>query len=129
MINFIEHLEGLIVSKIAVARGVLTLFRLEAKLAGLNIVPLLTSLAVLIALCLSTWLTVMVLIGYLITLLIGPLLAMITVLLLNAVALFFVGISLSSCIKQMSFEKTRALLSNQQSEGSHELAKRTTKIH
>ncbi|ASQ45331.1 hypothetical protein [Legionella clemsonensis] len=128
MINFIEHLEGVIASKMATAKGMYTLFKLEAQLAGLNIVPLLVSIGALIALCFSGWLTLMVLISYLLMLLIGPLLAIITVLILNIIALFIAIRSLASCIRQMSFEKTRALLTNQPKE-THELTKTTTAIH
>ncbi|WP_045106548.1 hypothetical protein [Legionella hackeliae] len=127
MMNFIEHLEGFFASKIAATKGMYTLFKMEAQLAGLNIVPLLLSLGALIALCFSGWLTFMVLIAYLLMFLMNPLLAIIVVLLLNIIALFFVIRSLASCIKQMSFEKTRALLANQPRD-SYELTKKTTRL-
>ncbi|KTD13401.1 hypothetical protein [Legionella jamestowniensis] len=128
MINFIEHLEGIITSKIATAKGMYTLFKLEAQLAGLNIVPLLISLGALVALCFSGWLTFIVLIGYLLMFLISPLLAIIIVFILNIIALIITAKRIASCIRQMSFEKTRALLTNQPKE-SHELAKTTTALH
>ncbi|KTD19951.1 Uncharacterised protein [Legionella lansingensis] len=127
--GFIEHLEGLIVSKYAVAKGLFTLFKLEAKLAGLNVVPFLIMLGAFIALCFSAWLTLMILLGYLILLLVGPLMAMILMLVLNIVALIFVVKSLTSCVRQMSFEKTRALLTKYQSKDGYELTKRNTEFH
>ncbi|WED43697.1 hypothetical protein [Legionella cardiaca] len=128
MMNFIEHLERLIFGKIAVAKGLMTLLQLEAKLAGLNIVPLLLSIGALMALFFSGWLTVMVLIGYWLTFWFGFLIALIVILLLNIIALFLVIKSLISCIRQMSFEKTRALLRDH-SKDSHELTKKITKRH
>ncbi|WP_126320091.1 hypothetical protein [Legionella jordanis] len=128
MIKFIDHLEGLIVSKYTLGKALFSLFKLEARLAKLNIVPFLASIGALIALCFSGWLTLMVLIGYLIMLLTGPLLAIVITLFLNLIALWLTVKSLSSCIKQMSFEKTRALLSYQPGE-SHELTKTDTELH
>lgn len=127
--NFIEHLEGLITSKVARAKGLIKLFELEAQLASLNIVPLCVSLGALIAFFFTTWLTVMVLIGYLLMLLVGPLLSIIIVLLLNIVALLLIIKNLSACIKEMTFEKTRAFLVNNSGEEHHELAKKTKKLN
>ena len=108
--NFIEQLEGLVSSRIAVAKGIWTLLKLEAKLARLNVVPLLIAFGAMAALLITTWLTLMLLIGYLVTVVTGGYLAVgiIVVLLIN---IGFVGYTLkwiSACIQRMSFERTRS---------------------
>lgn len=126
MMNFINHLEGFVSSKIAVTKGLFTLIKLEAKLAGLNVYPLLIKLSALIALFFSVWLTAMLLLGYSIMLVFGHfLIAIIGVLLVNVGLLIIVLKSLATSLKQMSFEKTRACLSHFQPKDTYELTKRT----
>ncbi|MDI9818180.1 MULTISPECIES: hypothetical protein [unclassified Legionella] len=127
MINFIEHLEGLIASKVALSKGLFTLLKLEARLAGLTVYPLLINLGMLIALCFSTWLTAVFLAGYIIMLFAGMLAAIITVLLVNLLMLFFIIKRLILCLRHMSFEKTRALL--HQPKDGYELTQGTTEFH
>lgn len=129
MKNFITHLEGLIGSKVAMAKDGLALLKLEAKLAGLNIMPLLINLALFVALFFSTWLMFMILIGYGITLLLDPIRAFFITFFLNICVLGFVLKKIFSCINQMSFQKTRALLSHKQHKDNHALAKKNTEIN
>lgn len=111
----IEHLEGLFSSKLEIARGILTLFKLEAKLAGMNIFPLIISLCVLIAVVLSFWLTLMILIGYLIVILSKQnLIAIISVLAINLVLTLFILKNLKDRLDQMSFKHTRRCLEKPQ---------------
>jgi hypothetical protein len=129
MMKFINHLEGLLVSKYTIAKALLTLFKLEAKLAGLNIAPLLISIGAITALCFSGWLLLVMLIAYPIMLLLNPFVALFIIFALNVLALGFAVKSLMLCVKQMSFEKTRALLTQYQPKESHELTQRINEIH
>ncbi|WP_419420590.1 hypothetical protein ACNVED_04615 [Legionella sp. D16C41] len=124
--KFFEHLEGLISSKIEFAKNFWALFKLEAKLAGLNIYPLFINLALLPILLLTIWFSTMTLIGYIVAVLSGHVwLGIVAVLLLNAIILAIVVKRLISNVRQMSFEKTRACFVNHKVRGAHELQERT----
>lgn len=129
MRNFINHIEGYFSSKFNLGKGIIHLIKLEAKLAGFNIVPLLISFAVLIALCFSGWLILMLLIGYILLLVVGPLPTLIIILVLNGGGLFWAVKSLLSCVKQMSFEKTREFLLKHQMKDNHELTQGSKELH
>lgn len=125
--KFLEHLEGLISSKIEVAKGIWTLFRLEAKLAGLTLYPLFINLALLPILLLTIWFSTMVLVGYIVAVLSGyTWIGIVAVLLLNTVILAIVVKRLMTNVRQMSFEKTRACFTSNKVRNAHELQDRDT---
>ncbi|STX28341.1 Uncharacterised protein [Legionella beliardensis] len=124
--KFIEHLEGLISSKIELAKGIWTLFKLEAKLAGLNIYPLFLNLALLPILLLTIWFSAMALVGYIVAVLSDYVwMGIVAILLLNAIILAIVVKRLITNARQMSFEKTRACFTSNKVRDAHELQKRT----
>lgn len=112
--KFIEHLEGLVSSKIEVAKGVWTLFKLETKLVGLSILPLIVCLGLLVAILITCWLAVMILIGYLVVYFTGGFIlsGIISVILLNIVLFLITTKYISVCLYRMSFARTRACLTN-----------------
>lgn len=125
--KFIEHLDGLVSSKIEIAKGIYTLFKLEAKLAGMNIYPLLFSLCLLIPIVLTLWLSLMVLIAYLMFVLTDmTLIAIITVLILNLGISIYLIKNLKGCLQQMSFKNTRACFDKPQLSDTHESTKEKT---
>jgi hypothetical protein len=128
--NFFEHLQGLFSSRIDIAKGIWTLIKLEARLAGLAIFPLLINIGLLIALILTTWSAVLLLVGYFITLAFNGsvLLGMISVLILNSITLLLVFKRLSTSIRDMSFEKTRACLAGNNLRDAYEPPEQTTGI-
>lgn len=128
--NLFNSVGGLISSRLGFAKDIFTLFRLEAKLAGLNLYSVLISIISSLVLLLSIWITVVILIGYLVLFLGGNIIvALFTVLLLNCLLLALILRLLAIRLKQMSFEKTRACLNNQPIKDNHELPRRITKSH
>ncbi|MFA5960299.1 MAG: hypothetical protein WC785_07260 [Tatlockia sp.] len=124
--HFFEHVEGYISSKITLAREIMTLARLEAQLAGLNVVPLLLHASLLLALILSLWPTVLVLIGYLLFLLTHKLyVSILGVLLINLAGLFYLGKSSKKHLKTMRFERTRESLAYLKQKDANESTKET----
>jgi hypothetical protein len=106
-----QHIEGFIDSKIKVAKTFLLLIKLEAKLAGLSIFPLLLNLCMVFIILLTLWLTVMALLGMTILVFIGnSFVALFLVLVVNFVLLFFLNHYIKENLRRMSFEKTRESL-------------------
>lgn len=113
--EFLRHLESLLSNKLGIAKDLFKLFKLEARLAGMSVFPLLLSLSLVIAFVLTLWLTFMLLIGDLILILTQkPLLAIASLLVMNLIlTLFFVRI-LKQRLEQISFARTRACLKKPQ---------------
>lgn len=110
--KIIEELEGLVFGKIAIFKMVIELVKLETRLAGLSVFPLLINLSLLLIIAMSTWAIMMFLIGYgLFIAFANLLLASVLVFLLNLITLVMLLNYLSFNLKKMSFEKTRAFLS------------------
>ncbi|KTC89247.1 MULTISPECIES: hypothetical protein [Legionella] len=109
--KFFEHAKGFFSNKTEYSKGIYALFKLEAKLAGLNLLPFLVGLIVLLALAITVWLTFMILIGYVIILLSKqPLTAIISILVLNlALALYLIR-DMKQRLQEMSFARTRNCL-------------------
>jgi len=104
----IEELEGLVSSKWGVVTSLISLIKLEARLAGLSIVPLLLNLFVLFIVLTTVWLTAMVMLGYGILHLYGSgMIAISSVLLINIVALAILIKYLTFNLKKMSFEREK----------------------
>ncbi|AWN75028.1 hypothetical protein LEAN103870_18060 [Legionella anisa] len=121
----LKQLEALIAAKISAIKTVSSLIRLEARLAGLSVFPLLLNIGLLLVVLLTVWLSVMFLIGYLAYLVSGYfvhlvsnrlLLSISFVLLLNVGFLLGLLKYLSFNIKSMSFQKTRAFFSQESEE-------------
>lgn len=112
--KFIDHLEGIVASKIEVIKGICTLFKLEAKLAGSSIIPMLVSVGAMIALIMTVWLTGMLLIGYLVTISTGGYVSIgiLLVLFLNLGLFVYTLKFMGTSLRHMSFERTRASLSS-----------------
>lgn len=128
--EFFDHLEGLITSRVALAKDFFELLRLEASLAGITIYPLLICFAALITLTISFGLAFMVFIGYLIFVLTEqPLVAFATVLLLNLVMILFVLWSILRYLQQMSFAKTRKCLAGNQTRDNYEHKEKPTGLN
>ncbi|KTD74207.1 hypothetical protein Ltuc_2054 [Legionella tucsonensis] len=118
----LKQLEALIAAKISVIKTVCSLIRLEARLAGLSVFPLLLNICLLLVVLFTVWLSVMFLIGYFAYLASGYfvhlvpnrlLLSILFVLLLNVGFLLGLLKYLSFNIKSMSFQKTREFFSQE----------------
>ena len=122
--NIIEHLEGLVSGKIRILKLVTRIMKLEAKLAGLSIYPLLINVCLLLITLTTLWLSAMLLFGYLLTQLVGNAFFGISIVLLfNLGFSFLLAKYLRSNLEKMSFKKTRAYFARQ---NTHEKLPKTT---
>ncbi len=122
--NPFEHLEGLVSGKLSIIKMVVDIAKLEARLAGLSIYPLLLTLCLLLIVLMSTWLAAMLLVGYGIKLALhNSIWAISSVLLINMSVLILLLNYLLFNLKKMSFEKTRAYFSEKESDHHEKLEK------
>lgn len=124
MIKILEQIEGLVSSKFETFRTILSIFKLEAKLAGLSVYPLLLNTCMIFVVLITVWLSAMFLIGYFAVLYWGTLLLAISaILFFNLILLLGLLKYLIYNLRSMSFEKTRAYLSPQESSEDGKLQK------
>lgn len=124
--KLIEDLEGFISSQFNSMKALGALIKLEAKLAGLTVFPLLLNLCMLFVILITTWLSLMVLLGFFLYITLhSSWISLLSVTLLNLV--FFIGLLkyLSFNLKAMSFERTRRYF-NSSEINEHERIENTT---
>jgi hypothetical protein len=125
MIKIIEEIEGFVSSKISIIKTAYSIFKLEAKLAGLSVFPLLMNLCMLFVALITVWISFMVLLGYFAALFFGTILfALGFILCLNLVLLCILLKYLTINLKNMSFEKTRAWFASNESTDNELFKKR-----
>jgi predicted membrane protein len=104
----LDELTGLVSSKFEVIKDLITMIKLETRLAGLSVFPLLVSLCVLFVVTITVWLSAMILLGYGISIAYNSILLAITaILIFNLICLLLLAKYLLYNLKKMSFEKTR----------------------
>ena len=109
-------IESLVSAKLDVMKTAVSILKLETRLAGLSVYPLLLNLCLLLIGLMGVWTSTMIAIGYMLTLLIPNILGCIgIVVLLNTGVVFGLLRYLSFNLKNMSFEKTRQYLAHQES--------------
>ncbi len=124
--KIIEELDGYISSQINSIRAVMSLIKLEAKLAGLSVFPLLLNLCMLSVVLISFWFSLMALLGYFIFVELQSLwISLTTITLFNFILLIILFKYLTFNLKSMSFEKTRLYFNSQKSNEHEKLEKRT----
>lgn len=124
MIKIFEEIEGLVSSKISSLKTILSIFKMEASLAGLSVYPLLLNLCMLFVVLLTLWFSIMLLIGYFAVLFFGGMLwGMLTILVLNLGLFMGLVKYLTFNLKNMSFAKTRTYLSTKESSKDDKLKK------
>ena len=110
----IEETISLVSSQFQLIKTCLSITRLEAKLAGLSVYPLLILVCLLMVCFMGLWCSIFCFLGYVLLEVLGHLMLVMGLLcLIHAV---FVGIILRCLhvyLKRMSFEKTRAYLSGE----------------
>lgn len=107
--KLIDELEGYISGQFNWIKTFLSLVKLEAKLAGLTVIPLLINLFMLFIVLITLWLGIMLLLGYgfLVILNHNYWLSITFIILLNVITLGCLLKYLAFNVKAMSFEKTR----------------------
>lgn len=114
--EILKQLEALIQTKISVYKTLFSLFRLEAQLASLSIFPLLLTILMLLIVLFTVWLSITILIGYVLILIFNrPILSISLVVLLNIGVFLTLIRYLSYNLKNMSFQKTRKHFFNNKS--------------
>lgn len=120
--QFFDELEGLVSNQLGVIKTCLTMTKLEARLAGLSIAPLLVCVCLLFIGCISVWLSGITLLGYALILATNNIMiALVSIFVANILMLGIVYNRMRRNLRNMSFEKTRAFLS--QGRESHEIEK------
>ncbi|KTC64795.1 hypothetical protein Lade_2089 [Legionella adelaidensis] len=128
----IEDIEGLLSGNLGVMKALFSLIKLEARLAGLSIAPLLISLVMLLIVIATIWATAMLMLGlgfyYLFN---NALAASGLTLLVNIIILAILSKVIFTNIKHMSFEKTRNFFSQYYPKESenHEFKEGTTRSY
>ncbi len=123
--KIIEEIAGLVSGKLDVFKTIVSIIRLETRLAGLSVYPLLLNVCMLLIVLMAMWLSTLLLVGYLALLTFdSTIAAIIFILLLNGG--LFLGLLkyLTFNLKKMSFEKTRKYVFN--TESNHDDEQKTT---
>lgn len=124
--NIIEELEGLISSKFKSMKLIFALFKMEASLARLSIIPLVFNILMILVLLMTTWFATMLLWGYLFFMLSSSMvLAVVSVVVSNLLLLYFLHHLMKYNIHNMSFSKTRAYFSKDDTKENNEQKKIT----
>jgi hypothetical protein len=115
--EILKQAETLVSAKLAVIKTLFTMIRLEARLAGLSVFPLLVNICMVFVILMTVWLLTSLLMGYGIFLVAhhNILLSLFLVFLINLGVLLGLIKYLAFNIKNMSFEKTRAYFSQNKS--------------
>lgn len=111
--SFFLEIENLVSAKIEVVKTAVSILKLETRLAGLSVYPLLLNLCCLLIGLIGLWTSSMLAIGYVLELWMhNILLCILAVLFLHIVIVLGLIRYLSFNLKNMSFEKTRAYIAN-----------------
>jgi hypothetical protein len=112
MMGIFDALEGLVSGKINILKTVMVIMKLEARLAGLSIFPLLMNLCMLFGVLITVWLSTMVLMGYFLMLALNNMMyTLLIIWIINLCLLIGLIKYLRFNLKNMSFEKTRDFFS------------------
>jgi len=111
--DIFRHLQGFINGNIKVVHTFLSLVKLEARLAGLSVYPLIITICLLFVILITSWISVMLLLGCLFFFFWENLaLAIGLTLVLNLIFFTILVKNLIFNLKNMSFEKTREFFSS-----------------
>lgn len=111
--TILDHFEGFIKGNITVAKTFMSLIKLEARLAGLSLFPLLLNLCMLLVITFGVWFSLMMLLHYCFLIVLNSyLLSVFLIFGVNVLSFFLIIKNLSLHLKRMSFEKTRESLSH-----------------
>lgn len=108
MSTVIEEIAGLVSSKIDTIKTMIDIVKLETRLAGLSVYPLIINVCMLFVVLITLWLSIMGTVFYFINAFVhNPFISILCVLSLNVLSLLGLLKYLSFNLKKMGFEKTR----------------------
>jgi hypothetical protein len=106
--NIIEALEGLVSGKLNIIKTVIVIMKLEARLAGDSLLPLIVNLCMIFGVLITIWLLTMFILGYFLMLAFdNALYALLSIWIVNVSLFFGLFRCVRSNLNNMSFEKTR----------------------
>lgn len=106
--NSLDNIERLVSAKISVVKNLFSLIKLEARLAGLSVFPLILNLCMLVIVLSTVWLSAMMMLGFAANLLIhNVLLSLFLILALNIIFLVILLNYFSYHLNNLSFPNTR----------------------
>lgn len=112
----LKQIEELVSTKLAIIKTIFSIIKLETRLAGLSIFPLLMNVCMLLIVLMSVWVLISLLMGYGILLIFhNVLISLLSVFFVNLIILLSLIKYLTYNLRNMSFEKTRAYLANHKS--------------
>lgn len=127
--QILEDIEGLVSNKIEVFKTILTIVKLETRLAGLSIYPLIFNIAMILVVLITVWSSLMVLMGHSLMYWFSSfILGVLGVLGLNLLIAWGLFQYLSFNLKNMSFEKTRAYFNQRETPHAYVTHKPSKKI-
>lgn len=127
--KLLEEIDGLVSSKIEVIKTLISIIKLETRLAGLSVYPLLLNVCLLMIVSMTLWFSCMLLLGYVALFILNNIIiAISSILFLNA--LLFVGLLhyMKFNLQKMSFEKTREHISTRENEHHGQEKKNNCKL-
>lgn len=106
--SLFSEIESLVSAQIDVVKTAVSILRLETRLAGLSVYPLLLTLCFLLIGLMGVWTCAMLALGYILAMVVpNTLLCILALLVLNTGIVFGLLRYLFFNLKNMSFEKTR----------------------
>jgi hypothetical protein len=121
----IEEFISLVYSKFEQTRLFITLVKMEVKLAGLSVFPLLVTLSFIVVVGLTLWFSSMLILGMTVYVMYpNPMIATASILLLNLGCLLVLVKYLLYNLKNMSFSRTRKLLVKHEEQHSNAQAEK-----
>ena len=122
--KILDELIGLVSSRLHVFKTLLTMVKLEARLAGLSIFPVLLNMCLIFIILSTAWLAGMALAGFgVYQFYQNALIAILFVFVLNLAILALLFKYLQFNIRKMTFEKTRQFLTQSKEDQEHGLQK------
>lgn len=113
--NLLIDIENLVSAKLDVVKTAVSILKLETRLAGLSVYPLLLNLCFLLVGLVGMWTTAMLALGYILELWIhNILLSLVTVLALQIMIIFGLLKYLSFNLNNMSFSRTRQFIAKKE---------------
>jgi hypothetical protein len=121
-----ENIEGFASDCLSLVKTIVSIFKLEAKLARLSIFPLILNLCMLFIIAITVWLSSMFILGYYSALTFNSIIiAAAIVLLINLLSLVLLIQYLKFNLRNLSFEKTRAYFSKKEEKPYEKLEEST----
>ncbi len=120
-----DELFGLVSSKVNIFKTLMVLLKLEARLAGMSVFPLLVNICLLFVIFISTWILTIILIGFgIYQFYPNAWVALGSVFGFNLIVLGILVKYLLFNLKKMTFEKTRKFWSNRGNSNELKLKKK-----